>query len=75
MKKDLTAYTGNELNMWVQNDEHLYNEYNKCLRCGDIGPLIETLDEVFIYSDAQMNELKNDFDQEFNSLISEAERQ
>lgn len=50
-KTDLSEYSDSELLMWVLNDEALYRlRKNK-------SALFELIDEIFIYTNEQKNEL------------------
>ena len=53
MKTDLTEYGEEELSLNVFNDEGLY------LRRRDVG-FLDLINEVFIYTSEQLEELKND---------------
>lgn len=53
MKQDLTEYSDNELSMHVFNDEGLYRSRN---RYG----FLESLTEYFIFTDSQLDVLKDD---------------
>lgn len=56
-KQDLTQYSDSELSMVVFNDEYLYNMRHK--------PYLKyTLDELFIYTPDQLDELENDLMEE-----------
>lgn len=52
-RTDLTQYSENELSLMVFNDEGLYRMRNRSY-------LIETLRELFIFSDEQLDVLKQD---------------
>ena len=52
-KTDLTNYSDSELSLVVFNDEYLYNIRHR-------SHLIDTLNELFIYTDEQLEELKQD---------------
>lgn len=60
MKTDLRQYSDEELSLWVMNDEGLYRS-RRSLRV-----LTELLDELFIYTDEQMEVLKQDLEDEEN---------
>ena len=52
-KNDLTQYTDSELSLWVFNDEGLYRQrHSEYLK--------ETLRELFIFTNAQWEELQQD---------------
>lgn len=57
-KTDLTEFSENELSLMVFNDEYLYkmrrNKKN----------LIATLDDMYIYTDEQLEVLNNDLDED-----------
>ena len=52
-KQDLTKYSDSELSLMVFNDEMLYKMRNR-------RNFIETLREIFIFSESQLNELNQD---------------
>lgn len=54
-KQDLTEYSDAELSLNVFNDESLYNQRF----CSD---LKELLDEIFIYTEEQWEELQEDLE-------------
>lgn len=56
-KQDLTKYSDSELSLVVMNDEGLYNmRHQQNLR--------HTLEEFFIFTDEQWNELEQDLKDE-----------
>ncbi len=52
-KRDLTEYSDNELSLMVFNEEWLYSMRGK-------PSLFDTIDEFFIYTDDQLEVLKQD---------------
>jgi hypothetical protein len=52
-KQDLTQYSDGELSLHVFNDEYLYRQRNS-------RHLKELLNEIFIFTDGQWEELEND---------------
>jgi hypothetical protein len=52
-RKDITMYSGNELSLIVFNDQGLYED-----RHGKW--FISTLDELFVYTEEQLDILKDD---------------
>lgn len=55
MRQDLTLYSNDELSLWVFNDEALYRMRNRSY-------LKDILDEHFIYSEAQYEQLIQDIE-------------
>ena len=58
-KQDLTKYSDSELSLIVFNDETLYRMRNR-------RGFIETLREIFIFSESQLDELNQDLEDERN---------
>lgn len=58
-KQDLTKYSDSELSLMVFNDEMLYKMRNR-------RNFIETLREIFIFSESQLNELNQDLKNDRN---------
>ena len=58
-KQDLTEYSDRELSLMVYNDETLYKMRNR-------HGFIETLREIFIFSESQLDELNQDLEDERN---------
>lgn len=56
-KQDLTEYSDGELSLHVMNDEYLYRQRRSC-------NLKEQLEELFIFSEEQWEELENDLKEE-----------
>lgn len=59
MKQDLTEYSDNELSLLVFNDEWLYRQRNR-------RGFIDTLKEFFLFTDEQLETLKQDLEDEDN---------
>lgn len=59
-KQDIREYTENELSLIVMNDEYLYN----VLYAGYMNELKDVLDELYIYTDEQLEVLECDFIEE-----------
>lgn len=57
-KQDLREYSSSELSNWVFNDEGLYRVRRSWF------DLKEILDELFLYTDEQWNELVEDLEAE-----------
>lgn len=70
-KQDLTRYSDQELSMLVQNDEVLYNTYMRCVRKNNLEELKNFLDEVYIYTKEQWEDLESDFDSEVEEYNKE----
>lgn len=60
-KQNLTSYGSGELSSWFQNDEGLYNQWMRAVGHGDFSEVKELANELFIYTDEQLNELETDF--------------
>lgn len=58
-KQDLTNYSEIELSLLVFNDEGLYNMRHK-------RNFLNTIDELFIYTDDQLEVLKQDLEEDAN---------
>lgn len=61
-KQDITRYTENELDLIVQNDEYLYNEFNRAVQREKIEPFIEELKEYFVFTEEQADTLRNAYE-------------
>lgn len=59
-KQDLTEYSEDELSLVVMNDEGLYRMRRHFLRHTDF------LDEIFIYTDEQLDILREDIESDLN---------
>lgn len=57
-KQDLTEYSSAELSMWVFNDESLYRLRKRK------AALIETLNDFFVFTEEQLEELLTDLENE-----------
>jgi hypothetical protein len=57
---DLREYSSSELSNWVMNDEYLYK-----LRHYPTSALKEALDECFLYTDEQWDELQEDLEADY----------
>jgi hypothetical protein len=62
-KTDITMYSDSELSLIVFNEEWLY----KMRHYGRKG-FISILDEYYIYTQAQLDELENDLEQELSEV-------
>lgn len=63
-KQDITGYSDQELSLLVNNDKGLYNEKMRAVRRDNFSMLIDWIDEFFIYTDEQLEDLKADFEAE-----------
>lgn len=72
-KKDLTQYSDQELSMLVQNDEVLYNTYMRCVRKNNIEELKNLVDDVYLYTKEQWEDLESDFESEVEEYNKENE--
>lgn len=54
---DITEYSDNELSLLVMNDEYLYNMRHS-------SSLFETLDDMFTYTQEQLDVLKSNLEDE-----------
>ena len=71
MKTDITEYSNEELSLYFMNDEGLYNNLQFAVRRDNFKYLESIADELFIYSDEQLDDLKNTFDEELNEYNEE----
>lgn len=62
-KEDLRNYSDDELSLRVFNDEILYDIRHK-------RDFIEVIDDIFIYTEEQLNILKNDLINDLNELTN-----
>jgi hypothetical protein len=60
-KQDITEYGEQELSLWVQNTEHLYHGFRRCVTESQLRALV---DDEFIYTDEQFEELVRDMENE-----------
>ncbi len=58
-KQDLRQYSDNELSLLVFNDEDLYK-----LAMRNPNRLLDVINDLFMYTEEQLNELKNDLNEE-----------
>lgn len=59
-KQNIREYSDQELSLWVMNDESLYNELYR----GNFQNLVSILDDLFLYTDEQLEVLETDFEAE-----------
>jgi len=64
MKKDLTNYGSSELSLLFNNEQALYNTYMYYVRRDDFTGLKAAAEEMFEYTDEQIEELEEDFNLE-----------
>ena len=68
---NLTGYSEHELSLNVVNDESLYNELHRAVRRNNFDMLVSLIDECFLYTNEQLEELRNDFKAEVQELEEE----
>jgi hypothetical protein len=62
--KDITHYSDQELSLMFLNDEFLYRELMRAIRRADFTIVKELCDEYFIYSEDQLEDLIDTFNDE-----------
>lgn len=63
---DIKHYSDGELSLLFLNDESLYNEFMRAVRRNDFTIVKELCDEYFIYTEDQLEDLKETFNNELN---------
>jgi hypothetical protein len=58
---DITHYSDQELSLLFLNDEFLYKELIRAVRCERFNHIKDLCDELFIYSEEQMEDLIETF--------------
>ena len=67
---DLRHNCTNELELWIDNDEYLHQQYNRAVRIGNIQGILNVLEDMsFRYTDAQLDHLT----ERFNEDVTEQE--
>jgi hypothetical protein len=62
---DLTQHCTEELELWKDNDQYLYREWNKTIRTGNISYIKDAFDEMgFKYTKEQWDHLVDAFEEE-----------
>jgi len=68
---DLTEHCNEELELWKDNDEYLYREWNKTIRTGNMAYIKDAFDEMgFKYTEEQWSHLVDVYEEE----LAEEER-
>ena len=62
--KDISHYSDQELSLMFLNDEFLYRELMRAVRRNDFTIVKELCDEYFIYSEDQLEDLIDTFNDE-----------
>lgn len=62
--KDITHYSDQELSLMFLNDEFLYRELMRAVRQNDFTIIKQVCDEYFIYSEDQLEDLIDTFNDE-----------
>jgi len=71
INNDLTQHCSEELELWKDNDEYLYREWNKTIRTGNMAYIKDAFDEMgFKYTKEQWDYLVEVFEEE----LAEEER-
>jgi hypothetical protein len=60
---DLTIHSDRELELWIDNDEYLHQEWRKTIRTGNMEYIKSAL-EMFTYTKAQWEHLVGVFEEE-----------
>ena len=60
---NLTIHSDRELELWIDNDEYLHQEWRKTIRLGNMA-YIESALEAFTYTKAQWEHLVDCFEEE-----------
>jgi hypothetical protein len=60
---DLTIHSDRELELWIDNDAYLHQEWQKTIRTGNMA-YIEGALECFTYTKAQWDNLVDKFEEE-----------
>lgn len=66
-KTDVSKQGDQELSVLIQNDEHLYELYEACVRKNRWNHLQMTLDELFIYTHEQLECVMEEFETDVNA--------
>ena len=70
MKTDITHYADQELSLMVLNDPFLYMEFTRAVIREDFVILMDTVNELFIFNDDQLEDLKETFNEELEEFSS-----
>lgn len=62
--KDISHYSVEELSLLFLNDEGLYRELMRAVRRNDFSIIKELCDELFVYSEDQLDDLRETFNAE-----------
>lgn len=68
---NITGYSDSELYDHFQNDEGLYNEWNRTVWRNDRDSVKGLCDGRFVYSEAQMENLMDEWDRERDEYLQE----
>lgn len=63
LNTNLTQHSDRELELWVDNDEYLHQEWRKTIRTGNMAYIKSAL-EMFTYTKAQWEHLVDCFEEE-----------
>lgn len=63
-KTIITQYSDSELSLLFNNEEGLYNDYMRAVRRNDFSIVKELCDELYEYTEEQLDELENSFNAE-----------
>ena len=66
---DITHYSDQELSLLFLNDETLYKDLMRAVRREDFSIIEETANEFFIFTEEQIEDLKETFNQEIEELL------
>ena len=74
-KQDLTAYGTNELSLIVQNTEYWYNKWTAAVKVDYFKGILEELYDWYIYTNCQLDRLKEDFEEDRTEYVRECEEE
>lgn len=66
MRTDITHYSDQELSLMVLNDPFLYMEFTRAVIREDFAMLMDTINELFVFNDDQLEDLEETFKEEVN---------
>ena len=66
MRTDITHYSDQELSLLVLNDPFLYMEFTRAVIREDFAMLMDTINELFVFNDDQLEDLEETFKEEVN---------
>lgn len=70
--ENLIHYSDSELSLRVLNEEGLYSTLMRSVGRGDFSILLETINEIFIYDEEQLEDLRETWAEEVMEYNNEA---